>query len=40
MYCLQGSRCHHHCSPLDDGTTATVVAGPDGKWTVPNPGDR
>ncbi|OTL99072.1 BapA/Bap/LapF family large adhesin [Acinetobacter nosocomialis] len=22
-----------------DGTTATVVAGPDGKWTVPNPGD-
>ncbi|WP_368662656.1 Ig-like domain-containing protein, partial [Acinetobacter nosocomialis] len=20
-----------------DGTTATVVAGPDGKWTVPNP---
>ncbi|PSD71401.1 hypothetical protein C7G80_08935, partial [Acinetobacter nosocomialis] len=21
-----------------DGTTATVVAGPDGKWTVPNPG--
>ncbi|WP_252719964.1 Ig-like domain-containing protein, partial [Acinetobacter nosocomialis] len=22
-----------------DGTTATVVTGPDGKWTVPNPGD-
>ncbi|QNW98816.1 BapA prefix-like domain-containing protein [Acinetobacter seifertii] len=22
-----------------DGSTATVVAGPDGKWTVPNPGD-
>ncbi|QNX88331.1 BapA/Bap/LapF family large adhesin [Acinetobacter seifertii] len=22
-----------------DGTTATVVAGPDGKWTAPNPGD-
>ncbi|MHC3104348.1 Ig-like domain-containing protein, partial [Acinetobacter nosocomialis] len=22
-----------------DGTTATVVAGPDGKWTVPNPAD-
>ena len=21
-----------------DGTTATVVAGPDGSWTVPNPG--
>ncbi|MCG6039560.1 Ig-like domain-containing protein, partial [Acinetobacter baumannii] len=22
-----------------DGTTATVVAGPDGSWSVPNPGD-
>ncbi|PTV51276.1 BapA/Bap/LapF family prefix-like domain-containing protein, partial [Acinetobacter seifertii] len=22
-----------------DGTTATVVAGPDGTWSVPNPGD-
>ncbi|MDO7495634.1 Ig-like domain-containing protein, partial [Acinetobacter baumannii] len=22
-----------------DGSTATVVAGPDGDWTVPNPGD-
>ncbi|QRQ14923.1 Ig-like domain-containing protein [Acinetobacter pittii] len=22
-----------------DGSTATVVAGPDGSWTVPNPGD-
>ncbi|WP_228268101.1 Ig-like domain-containing protein, partial [Acinetobacter oleivorans] len=22
-----------------DGTTATVVAGTDGSWSVPNPGD-
>ncbi|MFL9507522.1 Ig-like domain-containing protein, partial [Acinetobacter baumannii] len=22
-----------------DGSTTTVVAGPDGTWTVPNPGD-
>ncbi|MCY3125942.1 Biofilm associated protein, partial [Acinetobacter baumannii] len=22
-----------------DGTTATVVAGPDGSWSVPNPGN-
>ncbi|PPB97185.1 Ig-like domain-containing protein, partial [Acinetobacter pittii] len=22
-----------------DGTTATVVAGPDGTWSVPNPGN-